>query len=89
MAHKVRLYKITSTHQNVRTDIIDGVAPSLPEPGQSFCLWGKGLEFGTRMVATTPVLDTATIDGEIILFKTKNSTYTLLIEGKIEEDTIQ
>lgn len=85
MEHKylVTLFKIDSTHQNVRTSTVEGQAFSLPELGKRFFMTGKGLEFGTRLIETTDVKALARV-GDSILFETRNSTYTLLITREEE-----
>lgn len=74
----VTLFRICSTHSNVRTDTVEGSCTELPSLQKGFTMWGKGLEFGTRLLFTTPILALATV-GKSILFQTRNSTYTLLV----------
>lgn len=80
MTHKVTLFKLKSNHKNLRTETIEGETPALPQVGQEFNLTGEGLEFGSRFVRTTAILEMAQV-GDSILFKTQNSTYALMIKG--------
>jgi hypothetical protein len=83
---KVELHKIKSNHQNLRTDIVEGFCYSLPKVGEGFTMFGKGLEFGMRSVYTTEVQElTVLVDEYIILFRTENSVYTLLVNGEQTE----
>ena len=51
------LKKLTSTHSELRTDVIEGTAPSAPRPGHRFVLFSKALETDKdyRMISTSPV----------------------------------
>ena len=53
----VVLTRLQSSHQNLRSDEIEGTAPSLPQVGKNFILFGDPLAKGAiaRLVATTPV----------------------------------
>lgn len=75
-AHKVRLTKIKSTHNILRTDVIEGESPWLPEVGKAVIVTGEGLEFGYRVVHTTTIQSMEKIDN-VYRFKTRNSTYEL------------
>jgi hypothetical protein len=75
----VKLTKLKSNHTNLRTDIIEGVTENLPTQDKSFLMFGEGLEFGTRMVHTTPVLEIMSKSESEMEFKTKNSHYKLEI----------
>lgn len=73
----VKLIRVKSSHQNLRTDEVDGEIDGLPEIGESITLLGVGLEFGVRIIHTTPVVEILEkIPGEM-LFRTDNSTYRL------------
>ena len=80
-----RLYKISSTHRNLRTETVDGEAPELPSVGGVFTLLGKGLEFGVRFVETTPIKECTQL-GSSFLFKTYNSTYVFDLKEKSDDD---
>jgi hypothetical protein len=84
--HKVKLFKISSNHANVRTDTIDGQTWRLPVPGERFQMHGKGLELegSMRMLLTTPVLEMAVL-GDTTLFRTQNSTYCVQVLKPVEK----
>lgn len=73
---QVTLVRITSTHNNVRTDETFGYAPALPTVGKRFVLYADPLDpfpaAALRMIITSPVVS---IDGT--RFITENSTYEL------------
>ena len=77
--YKCILTKIKSTHNNLRTDTIEGIAPNLPQKETCFYLYGQGLEFGTRLIATSLVKEIINRTDESIDFETQNSTYNLKI----------
>lgn len=91
--YKVKLWKIKSSHNNLRTDIIEGECNELPKRGKSFVLFSESLSKSfvpsdglLRHIITTPVTK-AIWDGEdqqACLFKTKNSTYVLLVKDEGE-----
>lgn len=76
--YKVRLTKIVSTHNNLRTNEIEGMSSSLPVVGQGFNLTGESLTKGmnARLVSTTEIKEIEQKGNEYI-FKTLNSTYKL------------
>lgn len=73
---KARLTKIQSTHNNLRTDTIEGEALMPPTVGKSFLITGQPLtkDGNVRVVHTTEVKSVTHIDGGI-QFETQNSTY--------------
>jgi len=73
------LKKIESNHNNLRTNEVEGVF-SLPQVGEAFILFGKGLDFGTRLIFTTPVKN---FNEKNMTFTTENSTYFLTIEEEL------
>lgn len=84
MSHNVRLTKLSSSHKNLRTDVIEGTAPNLPEKGQSFVVFGESLtpENNVRVVQTTEVQSVETMGNEHV-FQTLNSTYKVeVLEDK-------
>jgi len=88
--YKIKLTKIKSTHNNLRTDTIEGVCHELPEVGAGFSMYGAGLEFGVRSVRTSrieEVDETTTRGGKYMTFKTMNSEYHLEILDVLEEET--
>jgi hypothetical protein len=74
----VRLTRVTSTHQNLRTDEVVGDAMQLPIVGRSFVMMAPPLDptATVRMVATGPV-KALLADG----FTTENSHYKLEVLG--------
>jgi hypothetical protein len=68
----VKLTKISSSHNNLRTNDVTGKCHVLPQVGTSFTMFAEGLEFGTRIIATSEVKE-VTPEG----FKTENSEYKL------------
>lgn len=78
MEYNVRLTKIKSNHQNLRTDVIEGVAIELPEKGKNFTLVGPPFVDGAncRVVTTTEIQSIECLDSEY-LFHTLNSSYKL------------
>lgn len=85
IAHKVKLTKIESNHNNLRTNEIEGVSLDLPEVGKSFYLVGESLTEGmdARVVTTTEIKSLEKTDNEYT-FKTLNSTYKLEVLGTEE-----
>lgn len=71
------LTKIRSVHENLRTDTMEGRVQALPRVGETFYIFGVGIEFGTRLIYTTEVKEIRSINKNTIEFKTKNSTYRL------------
>lgn len=49
--------KITRLHKGkgLRTDTVEGETDTYPVVGRSFLLLGKGLDYGMRVVRTSPV----------------------------------
>jgi hypothetical protein len=78
----IKLKKIESTHENLRTDEINGMSHDLPEVGQSFTLIADPLERANphkRVVTTTPVVK-VTKTGNEMVFETANSVYSIEYE---------
>jgi hypothetical protein len=74
-----KLFKVESTHNNIRTDEIVGDFMELPKIGYGFVMYAPPLdpEYVSRVLRTTPVKSIEPGDGHI-LFKTMNSTYRLV-----------
>jgi len=74
----VILTKIRSNHSNLRTDVIEGETPALPNIGDDFILFSKSLDpkGAIRMVQTTNVKFVEQI-GNTYQFNTENSVYKL------------
>ncbi|NJO48254.1 MAG: hypothetical protein HC840_00900 [Leptolyngbyaceae cyanobacterium RM2_2_4] len=83
----VKLTKIESTHNNLRTNEMVGKTGSIPEKDYDIIVFGKGIEFSTRVIQTT-VVQESNYDKETktFTFKTQNSTYTLEILDKTLTD---
>ncbi len=72
---KVKLTKIASTHNNLRTTEIQGTLAYPIEVGESIIIYSEaldGIPDHTRVLRTTPVLRI-----ENTLYYTKNSTYRI------------
>ena len=81
----VKLIKVKSNHKNLRTDTVEGVIQSLPKVGEPIVLFGKGLEFGTRVVHTTPIQSIEKIENVYTVI-TQNSTYRLELNEKLGDE---
>jgi hypothetical protein len=79
------LEKIESTHQNLRTDTVDG-SFDMPIIGKCFLLIGKGLAFGNRFVTTSVVVSLEKISDSEFVFTTQNSTYKIHIKNVVENN---
>lgn len=79
------LEKIESSHNNLRTNSMNGYFEEFPKVGEPFRILGKGLEFGTRIIHTTPITEILEEKEDLIVFKTLNSTYrvSLLSENSL------
>lgn len=78
---KVKLKKIESTHNNLRTDEIEGHTTHIPEVGHGFVLFAPPLEYGNmRTVFTTPAKEVSWVETDRkFLFQTQNSKYELTV----------
>ena len=76
--HKVKLTKIKSNHDNLRTDEIEGETLELPEKGKSFQIYAPGLVHGIRMVTTTEIQFVEKL-GNVYHFNTLNSIYQVVV----------
>ena len=86
MEYQVKLTKLRSSHKNLRTDVVEGIALDLPKEGDYFQIFGEGLEFGTRVVTTTAIQKVEKLGNEY-LFHTLNSTYKLEVLDELKEKT--
>lgn len=77
----VRLTRIESNHNNLRTRSLQGWCFDLPVVGSSFTIMGQPISEGAvaRVVTTSPVLSIENLDqsSSALRFRTKNSTYEL------------
>lgn len=74
---RVRLTKMSANHNALRTPFVEGECVAPPEIGARFTLTGPGLEFGTRLVSTSPVRAIDGAPGLTQTFYTANSRYQL------------
>lgn len=83
--YHVRLTRIRSNHQNLRSDGVVGIVPCLPSVGEPISLRAKGFDdpSAIRIVHTTPVkrLRKRRLSGGRIAFiiDTENSRYELAV----------
>ena len=87
--YKVLLTKIVSTHTNLRTDSVEGVAIELPEKGKHFSVVGQSLTPGvTHRVVTTTEIQSVEAMGDEYMFNTLNSTYKVKVLGEIDTGVV-
>lgn len=84
------LEKINSSHNNLRTTTMRGMFQDFPNIGERFIIFGEGIQFGNRMIHTTPIgeileLGTNEDSQDFCVFKTANSTYRITQLGDIED----
>lgn len=87
--YKVRLSKIESTHENLRTPNAVGTVWNLPEVGKNITLVGEPLnkEADARIISTTEIKEVEDISeyNARFRFKTLNSTYELEVLEDLRE----
>lgn len=92
-----RLVRITSSHQNLRTDTVEGDFENLPVAGSIFEMLAPPLTRGVRCIWTSPIEQTwqVEINGKkVVCFKTDNSVYGLVVDSEsanfpvVSEDTM-
>ena len=78
---RVKLIKISSSHNNLRTNEVEGEIEALPSAGGRLAVIGKGLEFGSRLVFTSEIKTVNLIDKnetrDLFHIETQNSEYAL------------
>jgi len=77
---RVRLVRLSSTHNKLRTDKIEGECLELPEVGRSFIMTAPPLDpkAQQREIWTTPVQSVGWLPSRTkAVFQTKNSRYRL------------
>lgn len=88
---KVKLIKVESNHDNVRTDEMLGMSGFIPEVGYGFQIIGEALvaDYNCRVIQTTKISE-VDFDKETrtFTFKTKNSTYRLEILDKVTDEEL-
>jgi hypothetical protein len=78
--YRVKLTKINSTNDNVRTNEVAGVASTLPVIGLRFQMLSAPLETGNvRYVDTSPIQNIFKVDDKTQTLHTMNSIYELEI----------
>ena len=85
--YNVKLTKIRSSHEELRTDELTGFCNELPTLDLTFIMFAEGLESGeaVRMVRTSRVQHVENMDN-IINFGTENSLYKLEVLG--DDDSV-
>jgi len=81
---KVKLVRLESNHNNLRSSVILGECDDLPKVGHVFQMEGPPFDpnGGRRYVTTTPVTESSSLPNvSKIVFKTKNSKYRLEVLG--------
>ena len=79
---KVKLKKIESMHNNLRTNEMEGKVTHIPEEGYPFQIFGESLTEGAdfRTITTTVVKKSEyKEDSRRFIFKTENSLYELKV----------
>ena len=74
--YNVRLTKIKSNHNRIRSKVIVGKTNELPVIGEGFQMLSQGLVIGVRHVQTSPIELIEKIDNTY-QFNTANSIYKL------------
>jgi hypothetical protein len=79
MPTKVRLTRLDSNHQNLRTPTVEGLLHSALEVGEEIWITAEPLDksLDVRAIRTTPI---ERIDGDI--YHTANSIYRIELLGK-------
>lgn len=80
MMYYVTLRKIESSHNKLRTDEVEGLAPELPESGKRFFMYADALELDevdAKRYVHTSVVQKVVKRGDDLVFHTENSTYCL------------
>jgi len=74
----------------MRTQTIDGVFNSLPEPGQPFRLISESLTSGAnvRVFVTSPVVTVERSSADLIRFETLNSVYELQLSDPASSEAV-
>lgn len=85
--YKVRLTKVESNHNNIRTNSMEGETTELPVPGENFVIVGDPINpmADVRCITTSEIQLVEKTDS-LYTFKTLNSTYQL--EVLSEEDLL-
>lgn len=88
----VKLTKIESNHNNLRTNDMVGTTAQIPEVGHEFIILGESLSFkgGARVIHTTEIKDVKLdLANKKMTFQTQNSTYDLeVLDKDLSDDQI-
>jgi hypothetical protein len=78
---KIKLTKIKSNHNNLRTDTVEGWCRLLPVLNEQFVMFSEALESkeAIRMIRTTRVLGLEFSGKDEVYFTTRNSSYHLKV----------
>jgi hypothetical protein len=76
---------LSNKENALRTNEVVGACYELSEINKSFTIFGAGIEFGNRMVTTSPVQNIEFLD-DFVRFNTLNSSYQLEITERVDED---
>jgi hypothetical protein len=80
--YEVRLTRVESNHNRIRTDSVEGMTSELPVVGKSFCLIGESLTEGMNArLVTTSKITKVDQNGDEYTFNTLNSTYKIEVLG--------
>lgn len=86
----VRLQRLNSNNDKVRTKKINGHTDHFPEPGSLFYMQAKSLDLASqgafREILTSVIISVETIENKSILFKTQNSSYLLTVLSEDEKE---
>lgn len=76
---QVKLTKVKSDHNNLRTDEVVGECDSLPEVGTGFSMYGEPLDskLNVRLIRTSEITQCTLTSPISYLFHTLNSVYRL------------
>ena len=83
MDNIVKLTRIESTHNNLKTESVEGACFDFPMVGESFTMYQGPLKnlTGMRVIMTSPIEWVKIVEGDYI-FKTKNSLYELQVKSE-------
>ena len=80
--YKVKIEKLSTNDNKFRTSCMEGLAPRLPSPGESFVVLGEGLQEGVRVFNTSIVKDFNKFqEGDFTVYEiqTLNSSYKVTV----------
>jgi len=80
VTYRVRLVKIKSNHENLRTEVVEGLTKALPAEGKRFLVIADSIDSAAsvRYVHTTEVEFVEQI-GDEYMFHTANSSYRVKV----------